>query len=85
MIVRTALGLVGLYARLSRPFIPFAAEKIAASVGEGGPLEVWPDAAAVVAALKGPPPGAALSTPDVLFRKVEDTQIAEWGEQFGGA
>jgi len=85
VIVRTALGLVGLYARLSRPFIPFAAEKIAASVGEEASLGLWPDAAAVVTALKGPRPGATLSTPDVLFRKVEDTQIAEWGERFGGA
>src|SRR5690606_8489488 len=47
VVVRTALNLAGLYARLSAPFIPFAAEKIAEALGEPWPPS-WPttDAAA---------------------------------------
>jgi methionyl-tRNA synthetase len=29
-------------------------------------------------------PGRAISVPDVLFRKVEDAQVAEWTARFGG-
>jgi methionyl-tRNA synthetase len=84
VIVRTALALVGLYARLSRPFIPFAAETIAAAVGEADRLDQWPDAATLGTLLSGFEPGRAVTTPDVLFRKIEDVQLAEWSERFGG-
>ncbi|HEX2817203.1 MAG TPA: hypothetical protein VHN39_12445 [Phenylobacterium sp.] len=30
------------------------------------------------------PPGRAVKAPDVLFKKVEDAQVAEWRERFGG-
>jgi len=80
--VRTALNLVALYARLAAPFIPFPARIIAESVGERA--EEWPtmDAAAELSRLQ---PGRALTTPPVLFRKIEDEQIAEWAARFGGA
>ena len=84
IIVRTALALVGLYARLSRPFIPFAAGTIAAAVGEGDRLDRWPDAADVGALLAGFGAGRGIRTPEVLFRKIEDAQLAEWSERFGG-
>ena len=29
-------------------------------------------------------PGAPISVPDVLFAKIEETQLAEWTERFGG-
>jgi methionyl-tRNA synthetase len=29
-------------------------------------------------------PGRAVSVPEVLFRKVEDVQVAEWATRFGG-
>lgn len=83
VVVRTGLNLVALFARVSEPFIPFAAEKIARAVGEPHPGR-WPDArdAALLQVLE---PGRGISVPDVLFRKIEDAQIAEWSERFGGA
>jgi methionyl-tRNA synthetase len=80
--VRTGLNLVALFARVSEPFIPFSAETIALSVGEAFPGR-WPDLAGegLLAAL---PPGRLVKAPEVLFRKVEDTQVAEWRERFGG-
>ncbi|MEY2558332.1 MAG: methionyl-tRNA synthetase, partial [Verrucomicrobiota bacterium] len=30
-------------------------------------------------------PGASITVPDVLFAKIEDTQVAEWTQRFGGA
>lgn len=83
VIVRTALNLAALYARVSAPFIPFAAEKI----GEAFQLPwppAWPttDAAAELSSL---PVGLPVRAPEVLFRKIEDEQIAEWTARFGGA
>jgi methionyl-tRNA synthetase len=83
VIVRTALNLAALYARVSAPFIPFAAEKI----GEAFQLPwppAWPttDAAAELSSL---PAGLPVRAPEVLFKKIEDEQIAEWTARFGGA
>ena len=82
VIVRTALNLVALYGRLAAPFIPEAAATIRAAVGEAS--AGWPtaDASAELSRLT---PGAPLTTPDVLFRKIEDEQVAEWTDRFGGA
>ena len=80
--VRTGLNLVALFAKVAEPFIPFAAETIALAVGEGFPGR-WPS-------LEGPkvldilPAGRPVKAPEVLFRKIEDTQVAEWRERFGG-
>ncbi|HEY4028807.1 MAG TPA: methionine--tRNA ligase, partial [Caulobacteraceae bacterium] len=80
--VRTGLNLVALFAKVSEPFIPFAAETIALSVGESFPGR-WPslDGQGVLTILE---PGRKVAAPDVLFRKVEDAQTAEWRERFGG-
>jgi methionyl-tRNA synthetase len=82
VIVRTALNLALLYARVSAPVIPFAAEAIAGAFGEKGPLD-WPgpDARAELARLA---PGAPIAAPPVLFRKIEETDVATWSERFGG-
>ncbi|WP_374576265.1 methionine--tRNA ligase [Phenylobacterium sp.] len=80
--VRTGLNLVALFARVSAPFIPFACGKIAEAVGE--PAEpAWPEGqgAALLLAL---PPGRPVKAPEVLFRKIEDAQVAEWLARFGG-
>ena len=82
VVVRTALNLVALYARISAPFIPFASQTIAASVGEA--RTSWPSDPASVE-LSRLPAGRAVAAPDVLFKKVEDEQMAEWTQQFGGA
>ena len=80
--VRNGLNLAALFAKVSEPFIPFACAQIAEALGEPVPA-VWPS-------LEGPgvldilPVGRAIRAPEVLFRKVEDAQVAEWRERFGG-
>jgi methionyl-tRNA synthetase len=83
VIVRTALNLAALYARISAPFIPFAAEKIGEAFQLAWP-PAWPttDAAAELSSL---PVGLPVRAPEVLFKKIEDEQIAEWTARFGGA
>jgi methionyl-tRNA synthetase len=80
-IVRTAINLVGLYARVSAPVIPFAAEAMALAVGEPYPPS-WPslDAAAELARV---PVGRPISAPPILFAKIEDEQVAAWSARFG--
>jgi methionyl-tRNA synthetase len=73
---------VALFARVSEPFIPSSAETIALSVGEAFPGH-WPDLTGE-GLLTALPPGRPVQAPEVLFRKVEDTQVAEWRERFGG-
>ena len=82
VVVRTGLNLVALYARLSAPFMPVTAERIAAAVG--GVEAGWPTTDGA-AELDGLPVGRAVAAGEVLFRKIEDTQIAEWTTRFGGA
>ncbi len=83
MIVRTGLNFVALFARISSPFTPFTAAIIAEAVGEASPGE-WPgnDGEAELLRL---PVGRIVKAPEVLFRKIEDVQVAEWTERFGGA
>jgi methionyl-tRNA synthetase len=84
VIVRTGLNLAALFARLSHPFIPFTAQKIAEALAAERLMSDWPtgDAAAALSALA---PGSPIRAPDVLFKKIDDAQIAAWAEQFGGA
>ncbi|MCA6229954.1 MAG: methionine--tRNA ligase, partial [Phenylobacterium sp.] len=69
--VRMGLNLVALFARVSRPFIPFTCEVVANAVGEG-PDASWPDPAVALDLL---PTGREVRAPDVLFRKVEAEQV----------
>jgi len=82
VIVRHGLNLVRLYAVLTQPLIPSTAEKIAACVDATLPLD-WPSADAKVE-LNRLAPGQAVAAGEVLFKKIEDTQITEWAERFGG-
>jgi methionyl-tRNA synthetase len=80
--VRAGLNLIALFAALSRPVIPFTAQKMFAVFGLD-PEEAgrWPtDARAALETLK---PGRKFTLPDVLFKKIEDEQVAEWRERFG--
>ena len=83
VVVRTAINLVALYARLSAPFIPFSAAIIAEAVGEAG-VTAWP-LASDRGLLDSLPRGRAVKAPEVLFKKIEDDQVTEWTAQFGGA
>jgi methionyl-tRNA synthetase len=82
VIVRTAINLAALYARVSAPIIPAAAEAIALAVGEPYP-PTWPspDAAVELTRLEA---GRSFTVPDVLFKKIEDAELAEWTERFKG-
>ena len=82
VVVRTALNLAALFARVSAPVIPLAAEKIALALGEPFP-PTWPgdDVAEELARV---PAGRKIETPPVLFRKIEDAEVAEWTERFKG-
>jgi len=81
-VVRTALNLAALFARVSAPVIPFASEQIALALGEPFPPE-WPGAD-VAEALSRVPAGRRITTPPVLFKKIEDAEVAEWTERFAG-
>ena len=82
VVVRTAINLVALYARLSAPFIPFSAAIIAEAVGEAG-VTAWP-LASDAGLLDRLPRGRTVAAPEVLFKKIEDDQVAEWTKQFDG-
>ena len=39
----------------------------------------------ITAELKTLGPGHPFTTPEVLFRKITDDEVAEWKERFGGS
>jgi methionyl-tRNA synthetase len=77
--IRYALNLAIVFAALAQPFVPETSAKITRAFAENEHALNWPTA--VKDTLK---PGAAIRVPDVLFAKIEDTQLAEWSERFGG-
>ncbi|MBN8528509.1 MAG: methionine--tRNA ligase [Caulobacterales bacterium] len=79
--VRTGLNLVALFARLAAPIMPETAARIAASVGATDLS--WPSADEPLLDIL--PRGQAVAAQGVLFAKIEDAQVAEWSERFGGA
>ncbi len=82
--VRTGINLIRLFALLSAPVIPNTSLKLREALGIDGEPLAWPsgDVAAELTALK---PGTSFEVPDVLFRKIEDDDLAAWVERFGGA
>jgi len=79
--VRTGLNLVALFARVAAPVMPSSARAIAATVGETD--LGWP--APDETMLDHLPRGRPVASAEVLFRKIEDAQVVEWSERFGGA
>ncbi|MFT5932216.1 MAG: methionyl-tRNA synthetase [Hyphomonas sp.] len=81
--VRTGLNLAALFGILCLPIIPETGAKILDALGI--PQEHWNfNFRSPEALLNALPPGLAITPPDVLFQKIEDEQVAEWTEQFGG-
>jgi methionyl-tRNA synthetase len=80
--VRVGLNLAVLYAILAQPFIPDAAKTVLDCIGAPEQNRAWPNPAdeGVFDAL---PRGMAINPPDVLFKKIEDEQVAEWSLRFG--
>ncbi|MBI1187023.1 MAG: methionine--tRNA ligase [Alphaproteobacteria bacterium] len=81
--VRTGLNLCAVFAILAMPFIPDAASAVLDALGIPKENRAWPNAddGGLLDAI---PRGCAFTPPDVLFKKVEDEQIAEWSARFGG-
>lgn len=81
--VRVGLNLVGLFAILAQPFIPNAAAKVLDALGIPKERRNWPnkDDIGIFDALSH---GLQINAPELLFAKIEDSQIAEWAEMFGG-
>ena len=80
MQVRLGLNLIRLYAVLSAPFIPFAADAMLAAMRTED--RSWPED--VTAALEALPAGHAFEVPEVLFAKITDEQRDDWQERFKG-
>ena len=83
VVVRHALNLVRLYAALAQPIIPFASAEIAKCVGVSGTLD-WPTTDAM-AELSKVLAGQAVSSGEVLFKKIDEDMVAAWSERFGGS
>jgi methionyl-tRNA synthetase len=79
-IVRLSLNLIRLYAVLSAPFIPDAADTLLKAMNSEG--AAWPDDAQ--SALTALPAGHAFAVPDNLFRKITDDEREIWQAQFAG-
>jgi methionyl-tRNA synthetase len=78
--IRYALNLAMFFAALAQPFIPETSAKITRAFAGNDHSLAWPRA--VLDTLE---PGSNIGVPDVLFAKIEETQLAEWSERFGGA
>ncbi len=79
--VRCGLNLITLFAALSRPVIPFSADKMFSAFGIDPEAAEWPTSAGE--ALRLLKPGDKFAAPDLLFAKIEDQQVEEWRQRFG--
>jgi methionyl-tRNA synthetase len=78
--IRLALNLIRVYAVISQPFIPAAAE----SMMTGMKTDDWSWPTDLRAALNALPVGHVFEVPEVLFRKITDDERVEWQERFAG-
>ena len=78
--IRYTLNLAIVFAALAQPFIPETAAKITRAFADNEQSLSWPRTVTDTLKL-----GSTISVPDVLFAKIEDTQVAEWAQRFGGA
>ncbi|WP_136684735.1 methionine--tRNA ligase [Falsirhodobacter xinxiangensis] len=78
--VRLALNLIRLYAVISRPFIPDAAQTMMDALH----CDDWTWPEDVATALDTLKPGHAFTVPEVLFTKIADEQREEWQTSFAG-
>jgi methionyl-tRNA synthetase len=79
-IVRFSLNLIRLYAVLSEPFIPDAAQTMFATVCSDD--RSWP--ADLGQALSALPGGHPITVPEVMFRKIADEEREDWQKRFSG-
>ena len=84
--VRAGLNLAALFGIIAQPIIPEAAAMILDALGVPEDRRTLSADALgdIPALLNALPQGHEISPPDVLFRKIEDEQVAEWTKRFGG-
>lgn len=80
MQIRLGLNLIALYATLSAPFIPDAAQKMHAALQVDG-LD-WPSSASE--ALTTLAAGQSFDVPENLFAKISDDDRQSWQDRFSG-
>lgn len=85
--VRVGLNLAALFGIIAQPIIPDASQKIldALNIPEGNRTWKFGDFSGIVDLVDTLPHGHEINSPDVLFTKIEDADVATWTEQFGGA
>jgi methionyl-tRNA synthetase len=83
MTLRTALGFCRVAAVASSPFIPEAAERLAAILPECRLVDeaLAPTLADTICHVAG---GAPFESPGLLFGKLDDDQLAAWAARFAG-
>ncbi|MFW5660704.1 MAG: class I tRNA ligase family protein, partial [Oceanicaulis sp.] len=82
--VRTGINLAVISAIVAQPVIPEAAGKILDALGVPDQNRSWPSGPAKDL-LDALPRGLAFKAPPILFKKIEDEQVADWTARFGGA
>ena len=91
--VRMGLNLCRLFAVIAQPFIPDAADRVLRAFGLDPSEQRWPcvffeddpdRVRDLQWELNALPPGHQFTPPDVLFKKIEDADVAAWAERFGG-
>ena len=78
--IRLALNLIRIYAVLSSPFIPDAAQTMMTAMGS----DDWTWPSDVHAAVRTLPAGHSFAVPENLFRKITDEERADWQARFAG-
>ncbi len=78
--IRLGLNLIRVYAVLSAPFIPDAAQAMMTAMG----TDDWTWPTDMSQALRTLPAGHTFSVPENLFRKITDEERAEWQQKFAG-
>ncbi len=85
--VRTGINLVALFGIIAQPIIPDAAAKILGAINIPEENRTWNfgDVSDIAGLIDALPPGLPVAAPELLFTKIEDEDVADWGEKFGGA
>jgi methionyl-tRNA synthetase len=78
------LNLVHLFGHLTAPVMPTIARMVHATVMEPPDMIPWPDEP-MAQFLDQLEHGKTIQSPDVLFAKISEEQLAEWTARFGGA
>lgn len=81
---RIGLNLAALFAIIAQPVIPESAEKILTALAVSDEKRRW-DFCDIPDLMNLLPCGHGITAPELLFTKIEDTDIADWVQRYGGA